>query len=210
MIVVENGSTDDTGFVIRRLMQSMDGLQMITLSRAGKGRAVKAGVLAARGDAIFLCDADLSTPAGEITRFLRALTEGYDVVVGSREGVGAIRYGEPGYRHIMGRVFNKIVQAMAVPDVEDTQCGFKGFSASAAKHLFGLQTLNGWAFDVEVLYLARKFGYRIAELPVEWRFNDDTKVRALRDTWAMLTDIVTIRINDLLGRYGARKRMEAV
>ena len=145
----------------------------------------------------------------EIPRFLRALGAGYDIVVGSREGIGAIRYGEPEYRHVMGRVFNKIVQILAVPDIDDTQCGFKAFTAGAAAELFPLQTIMGWAFDVEILYLARKFGYVVAELPIEWRFNDDTKVRALHDTRVMLADILSIRLRDLRGLY-ARTGAEGV
>lgn len=205
--MVENGSTDDTGTVVERLARNFDSLRLLTLPLAGKGRAVRAGVLAAQGGSVFLCDADLSTPAAEIPRFVQTLEEGYDIVVGSREGVGAIRYGEPEYRHIMGRVFNTIVQKLAVPDIQDTQCGFKAFSKEAARELFRLQTIPGWAFDVEILYLARKFGYRVAELPVEWRFNDDTKVRALRDTRTMLRDIISIRLKDIRGAYRSPGRL---
>jgi len=206
VIVVENGSSDDTTRVVERLMGRFEGLRLLNVKLAGKGRAVKAGVMEAKGDAVFLCDADLSTPAAEITRFLSTLHQGYDVVVGSREGAGAIRYGEPEYRHVMGRAFNRLVQAMAVPDVQDTQCGFKAFSGPAARQLFRRQTVMGWAFDVEILYLARKLGYRIAELPVEWRFNNDTKVRAVHDTFAMLREIATVRLNDAMGRYGGLPR----
>lgn len=201
VIVVENGSSDNTSSVVERLIPRYGSLRLFSIKAAGKGRAVRAGVLNAAGESIFLCDADLSTPATEIRRFLEALHSGYDIVVGSREGAGAIRYGEPEYRHVMGRVFNRTVQALAVPNIEDTQCGFKAFAAPCAHELFSRQTLSGWAFDVEILFLARKLGYRVAELPVEWRFNNDTKVRALPDTWAMLRDIFTIRGNDLLGRY---------
>lgn len=210
VIVVENGSTDDTVTVIQRMMVGNQNLRLITRHEAGKGGAVQAGVLEARGRAIFLCDADLSTPAAEIPRFLASLDNGYDIVLGSREGVGAIRYGEPEYRHIMGRVFNKIVQVLAVPDIEDTQCGFKAFTGASANALFPRQTIQGWAFDVEILYLARKSGLRIAELPVEWRFNNDTKVKALRDTRVMLTDIIKIRFNDLRGRYPLSKGVEVI
>ncbi len=208
VIVVENGSSDNTASVVERLASRYDSLRLMTVKEAGKGRAVKAGVLDARGDAVFLCDADLSTPATEIRRFLATLQSGYDIVVGSREGPGAIRYAEPEYRHVMGRVFNRTVQLLAVPDIQDTQCGFKAFSGSCARELFSRQTLVGWAFDVEILYLAGKFGYRVAEIPVEWRFNSDTKVRAVPDTWAMLRDIFTIRGNDLLGRYHVPRKRE--
>jgi dolichyl-phosphate beta-glucosyltransferase len=209
VIVVENGSSDNTSAVVERLTPRYESLRLLSIKEAGKGRAIRAGVLEAQGEAVFLCDADLSTPATEIRRFLTTLHSGYDIVVGSREGPGAIRYAEPEYRHVMGRVFNRTVQFLAVPDIQDTQCGFKAFSAPCARELFSRQTLTGWAFDVEILYLARKFGYRVAEIPVEWRFNSDTKVRALPDTWAMLRDIFKIRGNDLLGRYHVPRKREA-
>lgn len=201
VIVVENGSSDDTATVVRRLMNMYSGLRLLSLERAGKGGAVRAGVLEAAAAVIFMCDADLSTPAAEIPRFMARLDDGYDIVVGSREGVGAIRYGEPGYRHLMGRAFNGLVRKLAVPGIQDTQCGFKAFRSDVARQLFAMQTINGWAFDVEILFLARKLGYRVEELPVEWRFNDDTKVRAARDTGRMLRDILAIRMNEKLGRY---------
>ena len=204
VIVVENGSSDDTCTVVERLMGVYPQLRLESVDRAGKGGAVRAGVLAAEGSVIFLCDADLSTPAAEIPRFMNRLSDDCDIVVGSREGIGAIRYGEPSYRHLMGRAFNSLVRRLAVTSIQDTQCGFKAFKKDVAKRLFSLQTLSGWAFDVEILYLARKLGYRIAELPVEWRFNDDTKVKALRDTRTMLFDILRIRMNDWMGRYAKR------
>jgi dolichyl-phosphate beta-glucosyltransferase len=205
VIVIENGSTDNTSTVVNRLMGDVPQLTLINLEERGKGLAVRAGVLAARGRYIFLCDADISTPVSEIPRFLRRLEEGYDIVAGSREGVGAIRFGEPQYRHLMGRVFNYIVRMLAVPHIQDTQCGFKAFRRTAARELFAMQTVTGWAFDVEILYLARKYGFRVAELPVEWRFNADTKVSPLRDTRAMLRDIIAIRLRDLRGQYAVRR-----
>ncbi len=205
VLVVENGSSDDTGRVVERLAERFEGLRLIKLELAGKGRAVRAGVLQSSGSIVFLCDADLSTPAAEISRFIETLKSGYDVVVGSREGSGAIRYGEPEYRHVMGRLFNRVVQTLAVPDVHDTQCGFKAFTSHAASDLFRRQTITGWAFDVEILYLARKLGYRIAELPVEWRFNNDTKVRAFHDTISMVREIASVRVNDAMGRYEESK-----
>jgi dolichyl-phosphate beta-glucosyltransferase len=201
VIVVENGSVDDTAGVVMQLMDSLPDLRLIQLKQRGKGQAVRTGVLEACGEVIFLCDADLSMPLTEIPRFLQTLNDGYDIVVGSREGPGAIRYGEPQYRHIMGRVFNKLVQMLAVPNLEDTQCGFKAFAAAPAHELFRRQTLAGWAFDVEILYLARKLGYRVAELPIEWHFNHDTRVQPLQDTWSMVQEIVRVRLNDWRGVY---------
>lgn len=201
VLVVENGSTDDTAQIVERFAPSLPGLRLLQLSERGKGRAVQAGVLEARGEIILLCDADLSMPVTEIPRFLQTMESGCDVVVGSREGAGAIRYGEPRRRHIMGRVFNLIVQLLAVPSLDDTQCGFKAFSAAPARELFRRQTLTGWAFDVEILYLARKLEYRIRELPIEWHYNNDSRVRPFHDTVDMLGEIARVRVNDLAGVY---------
>lgn len=206
IIVVENGSTDDTDLVVEDLARTIPYLRLLQLEERGKGRAVRAGVLEARGEVVFLCDADLSMPATEIPRFLRTIRDGCDVVAGSREGAGAVRYGEPAHRHMMGRVFNKVVQLLAVPGLNDTQCGFKAFAAAPARELFMRQTLNGWAFDVEILYLARKMSYRIGELPIEWHFNDDSRVQPFKDTLDMVREIVRIRINDVTGAYTAASR----
>jgi dolichyl-phosphate beta-glucosyltransferase len=162
--------------------------------------ASRFGALRSRGDIVFLCDADLSMPPENLARFIEAM-KSVDIVVGSREAPGAKRYDEPGYRHVMGRVFNTLVRLLAVPGVEDTQCGFKAFSRQAADELFDRQMITGFGFDVEILYLARKYGYRIAELGIEWHFNDDTRVRAGADTLNMVGELLMIRYRDLIGRY---------
>lgn len=151
---------------------------------------------------VFLCDADLSMPPETLTDFLEAAKD-VDVVVGSREAPGARRIGEPWHRHLMGRVFNRLVQILAVSGIHDTQCGFKAFRRAAAENLFSRQTLTGWGFDVEILYLARKYGYRIKELPIQWYFDSDTRVRPGTDTLAMLRELVMIRLADMQGRYNS-------
>ena len=200
IIVVSNGSSDETDAVVREASEWLPNLELITLSQRGKGRAVREGALHSRGDVVFICDADLSMPPETLAKFLDAATEA-DVVVGSREASGARRYGEPPYRHFMGRVFNRIVQLLAVPGVRDTQCGFKAFRRPAAFELMNRQTINGWGFDVELLYLARKYGYRIKELGIEWYFDADTRVRPGSDTLSMLGEVLMIRLRDLRGGY---------
>jgi len=162
--------------------------------------AARAGALASRGDIIFLCDADLSMPPEYLQSFLNMPAD-VDVVVGSREAHGSRRFNEPWHRHVMGRVFNRFVQLLAVPGVEDTQCGFKAFRRHPGLELFQLQTLQGLGFDVELLYLARKFGYHIRELGIPWYFDADTRVRPGVDTVNMVRDVLRVRWQDFRGQY---------
>lgn len=200
IIVVSNGSTDGTEEVVREAAERIPNLDLVTLRQRGKGVASRFGALRSRGEIVFLCDADLSMPPENLARFIDTI-QSVDIVVGSREAPGARRYDEPGYRHVMGRVFNTLVRLLAVPGVEDTQCGFKAFRRQAADELFDRQMITGFGFDVELLYLARKYGYRMAELGIEWHFNDDTRVRAGADTLNMLGELLMIRYRDLIGRY---------
>ena len=200
IVVVSNGSSDDTAGVVQRTASQSSNIRLIVIPDRGKGIASRTGALQSAGDVIFLCDADLSMPPETLVDFLCRL-ETADVVVGSREAEGATRYSEPWHRHVMGRVFNRLVQTIAVRGIEDTQCGFKALRREAARDLFSQQRLNGFAFDVELLYLARKYGYRIEELGIHWHFDDDTRVRPGIDTLGMVKELVMIRISDFFGRY---------
>jgi dolichyl-phosphate beta-glucosyltransferase len=200
IIVVSNGSTDGTEAVVNEACAGIPSLELITLRQRGKGLASRFGALRSKGEIVFLCDADLSMPPETLARFIEAIQDA-DVVAGSREAPGARRYDEPGYRHVMGRVFNTLVRVLAVPGISDTQCGFKAFRRDAADELFDRQMITGFGFDVELLYLARKYGYRVAELGIEWYFNTDTRVRAGADTLNMVGELLMIRYRDLIGRY---------
>lgn len=200
IIVVSNGSTDGTEAVVNEACRRIPNLELITLRQRGKGLASRFGALRSKGEIVFLCDADLSMPPETLARFIEAIQDA-DVVAGSREAPGARRYDEPGYRHVMGRVFNTLVRVLAVPGISDTQCGFKAFRRDAADELFDRQMITGFGFDVELLYLARKYGYRVAELGIEWYFNTDTRVRAGADTLNMVGELLMIRYRDLIGRY---------
>jgi dolichyl-phosphate beta-glucosyltransferase len=169
---------------------------------AGKGRAVRRGMLAATGAYRIFCDADFSMPVEQINRFIPPTLQDADVVIASREGAGAVRYDEPEYRHLTGRVYNSLVRWVVLPGLQDSQCGFKCFSARVTEAVFPLQTIMGWTFDVEVLYVARKLGFSIIELGIPWYFNADSKVKVLRDSWRMFLDLLAIRRNDRQGRYG--------
>jgi glycosyltransferase involved in cell wall biosynthesis len=201
VLVVENGSTDGTARVTREFAAEHPFVRLIEGVERGKGVAVRTGMLEARGELRFLCDADLSMPIDQIARFIPAVAEGRTVAIGSREAAGARRHHEPGYRHFMGRVFNMMVKVLAVPGVEDTQCGFKMFPAEAAADVFQPARLKGWGFDPEVLYIARKRGYRLVEVGVDWYYNDDSRVRAIADSVGMVGELLQIRLNDWRGRY---------
>lgn len=200
VIVVSNGCTDRTEAVVQHAALTMPNLRLISLEQRGKGIAVKTGALASHGSVVFLCDADLSMPPEELSLFLD-LIDTFDVVVGSREAPGAHRYDEPWTRHFMGRVFNWVVQTLAVPGIDDTQCGFKAFTRKAALDVFGQQILTGFGFDVEVLYLSRKYGYSMNELAIDWYFDPDTRVRPGVDSIFMVGEVLKMLMRAALGRY---------
>jgi glycosyltransferase involved in cell wall biosynthesis len=172
----------------------------LELAHGGKGSAVRAGVTAASGDPIVFLDADLTIPVETIDAFLKALQDGADVVVASRYVPGSV-VDRPWWRVVMGSVFRTAVHAVVPIDVNDTQCGGKMYTAEAAKDLFGRATLNGFAFDAEVLFIARRRGYRVVETPVQIHQRAHTSVSFLRDTPVMLRDLVVIRWNAIRGRY---------
>ena len=168
ILVVDDGSQDDTASLVSRAAQDLEGIRLLRRDHFGKGWAVKAGMLEARGMYRFMCDADLAMPIEWLGAFLEKMDAGADIVIGSREIFGARRYDEPIYRHFRGRVFNWVVRAVAVRGFQDTQCGFKCFREDAADRLFIRQRARGMGFDVEILYLASKMGYSVVEMPVEW------------------------------------------
>jgi dolichyl-phosphate beta-glucosyltransferase len=200
ILVVSNGSTDRTGDAVRSVAAADPRVRLLEIGERGKGRAVKKGALASTGEVVFLCDADLSMPAEHLSKFMD-LIDRVDVVVGSREAVGARRVGEPWQRHFMGRIFNTIVRLVAVQGIEDTQCGFKALRRDAADELFDRQVMVGFGFDVELLYLAQKYGFSVRELGIEWYFDRDTRVRPGVDTLHMLGELLMIRLRDVLGHY---------
>ncbi len=206
VVVVDDGSSDDTRALVAEFAARHPGVRLLERPHRGKGGAMKAGMLAATGQFRFMCDADLSMPIEQVERFLPPQTEGADVVVGSREAAGARRLGEPWRRHLMGRFYNWLVRALAVRGLQDTQCGFKCFRGAVAADLFGRQTLDGFAFDVEVLFLARKAGMVVREVGIDWHYRQQSRVRPLRDSAAMTRDLLKIRWRSLTGRYGRAGR----
>jgi dolichyl-phosphate beta-glucosyltransferase len=212
VIVADDGSADGTAALVDRAASGRDNLRLLRLDHRGKGFAVRAGALAATGENVLLCDADLAVPIEEWPRLRGFLEQGYDVAIGSREGLGARREGEPWYRHVMGRVFNLIVRVVAVGGIQDTQCGFKALRRAVALDLFQRVRIYGedaprvhgaavTAYDVELLYLARRRGYKVAEVPVPWHYGTETKVNPLRDSWRNLMDVLRVRWFALRGLY---------
>ena len=208
VLVVENGSTDKTSLVVEKFiaeqLRAGEPFEVRLLhSEKGKGNAVKHGVLAARGDYLLITDTDLSVPIEDAPRFLPPLLElsRKGIAIASREVPGAVRHGEPGYRHIMGRVFNWLVRQLAVPGIHDTQCGFKCFGREAAQRVFPLQRVDGYGFDVELLYIAQRHGLPIVEVPINWYYRDDSRVRPVLDTLTMVGELMKIRRNGREGVY---------
>jgi dolichyl-phosphate beta-glucosyltransferase len=205
ILVVDDGSTDQTAEAAREA--GGEGLVLLRHEpNRGKGYAVRRGMLAARGRRRLMTDADLSTPIGELSRLEEELDEGADIAIGSRAIAGArIEVHQPAYREAMGRLFNRVVQTLLLPGLQDTQCGFKLFSASAAEDAFGACRLDGFSFDVEALYVARRRGLRIVEVPVTWR-NDAASRVSLGGGGAAFVDLLRIRLLAWRGAYGPLSR----
>ncbi|MFC1700092.1 dolichyl-phosphate beta-glucosyltransferase [Patescibacteria group bacterium] len=213
VIIVNDGSKDSTEEKVKAYSKDNPEVKLLSIPHKGKGVAVSAGIMAAEGKYIYMADADLSAPINELKKLsVWMIDQDYDIVIASREGVGAKRVGEPFYRHIMGRVFNIMIQILVLPGISDTQCGFKLFKNKVAKDVFGklkiyniegkeLQDAYLGAWDVEVLYLARKMGYTIKQVPVTWTYVKTTRLKPLKDSAKMALDVLKIRLNDLKGKY---------
>ena len=208
VIIVENGSSDRTLELAHEFASIHSNLIVIHEEQAGKGNAVRRGVLEAHGEYRFICDADLSMPIAELGKFLPPGLNDFDVAIASREAPGAVRYNEPPYRHWGGRAINLVIRFLILPGLNDTQCGFKCFRAETAETLFFMQSLMGWSFDIEILYLARRKHLRVKEIPIHWYYRSDSKVSAVRDAIRMIGDIFRIHYNACRGLYGPKPKPE--
>ena len=171
---------------------------------------LKLGIKHALGKYLFMCDADLSMPINEIANFLPPKLERFDVAIGSRNAPTSHRHNEPFLTHLRGRIFSNVVKLLVFSDFEDTQCGFKCFTAEVAKDLFENQISDDMSFDVEVIFLAKKRGYIIIEVPINWYFNRDSKVRMFRDSLSMFCNILTVKYNWWRGKYNQKNKCELV
>ena len=206
--VVDDGSTDGTAEVVTAAAAAEPRIVLQREPHRGKGGAVRAGMLASSAGLRFLCDADLSMPIDWLARFLERVPSSADIAIGSREGAGARRVGEPDGRHTMGRGFNGLVRALVLPKFQDTQCGFKLFSGPAATDIFSRVTIDGWAFDVEVLVVAERLGLRVSVVPIEWHYRAESRVSPVVDALRMARDVAAIRLRAWRGAYDvpARRR----
>ena len=208
LIVVDDGSSDGTAEAAAAVASST-GERISVLrneTNRGKGYSVRRGVLAAAGQKVFFTDADLSTPIEEVNRCLPHLDKA-DIMIGSRAlPESDITVRQPPLREFAGRVFNVFARLIAVKGFMDTQCGFKGFNRAAAQDIFARQRLPGYGFDVEVLYVANKLGYKIVEVPISWRDREASRLSAFHDGVKLLRDLAQVRVNDLKGLYEKRSR----
>ena len=207
VIIVNNNSSDDTLSIAEAAAAQHDYIHVVTEMTQGKGAAVRTGMLRANGDYLFICDADLSMPVEEVLKFIPPRINGdYAIAIASREAPASQRIGEPELRHIMGRVFNWIVRIIAVRGLDDTQCGFKCFRREVADEIFPMQTIDGWAFDVELLFIAQQRGYKIVEVPITWYYKAHSKINPLRDSIDMVIETLRIRINGWRGLYAEKEK----
>ena len=201
-VIVVDGSPDKTTDVARELTAEMDNVNIIDRQEnRGKGYSVKEGVLAARGRYILFADADNSTPLQQVNKLLK-FTDGYDVVIGSRYCKdGRLAHPQPIHRIIGSRVLNIIIQLLAARGIKDTQCGFKLFERNAAQQIFSKQTFDRFSFDIELLAIARKLGYRVKEAGITWYDDPHSTVNPIKDGLAMIRDAWQVRKNILAGKY---------
>jgi dolichyl-phosphate beta-glucosyltransferase len=207
IIVVDNASSDGTSSVVRDVMRGCRSVTLLRTERRGKGLAVRQGVAVARGDIIIFADADMSWSLHDLVRIPRLVSEDTAIAIGYRGASDLHQEWEPLYRRVMSQLFNLVVRSCIVGGIHDSQCGFKVFRSDAAHRIFACMTIDGFGFDVEVLFLARHFGYSIVEVPLTWHHKPGSRVHALRDALKMLGDVVTVRRNALLGRYPSVMRL---
>ncbi|MFC2028830.1 dolichyl-phosphate beta-glucosyltransferase [Chloroflexota bacterium] len=200
VLVVENGSQDQTFQVGMEISKEMPNLRILQLDKAGKGFAVRSGVMASSGQYRMIADADFSMPVEEINLFLPP-NQDTDICIASRELPESVRFDEPALRHFIGRVFNFMIRKLVLPGLQDTQCGFKCFKGETAEDIFKLQSLDGWAFDVEVLKIARLHGWQIKEIPINWYYFPGSKVNVIPDSIRMFRDLLIIRRKARRGDY---------
>jgi dolichyl-phosphate beta-glucosyltransferase len=203
VIVVNDGSRDNTADIVRQFAASNPVLRLVdNPGNRGKGFSVRNGILNARGRVVIFSDADLSSPIEELPKLLQPLREGADIAIGSRWLQSNLQtQRQPLHRQLFGRIFNLLLRTTLGLQFKDTQCGFKAFTAEAAQTIFPLQHIERWGFDPEILFLARKFGFKVREVPVAWGHSGGTRINPLVDGSRMFMEMLRIRWYDLTGKY---------
>jgi len=204
VIVVNDGSKDNTAEIARQYARENERLRLLeNPGNRGKGYSVRNGVLNARGAFILFTDADLSSPIEEASKLFCALENGADIAIGSRWLKSELQTQRQSVaRQVLGRVFNGLLRVLLRLDFKDTQCGFKAFRRNAAQELFPMQRIEGWGFDPEILFLAQRAGFKIAEVPVVWGHDERTRINPLADGTRMVMEMARIRWNAITGKYG--------
>jgi dolichyl-phosphate beta-glucosyltransferase len=205
ILVVNDGSTDQTAAVVRNHRERSGGIIRLLENpeNRGKGYSVRNGVLNSAGDIVLFTDADLSAPIEEAVKLIDALNRGADIAIDSRWARSELQTRRQSLaRQVLGRVFNSLLQVLLSLKFKDTQCGFKAFRRETARALFPLQRIEGWGFDTEILFLAKKSAFRVAEVPVVWGHDSRTRIKPLRDGWRMVAEMLRIRWYSLTGKYG--------
>jgi dolichyl-phosphate beta-glucosyltransferase len=204
VIVVNDGSTDETADLVRNFALTAPEVRLMeNPGNRGKGYSVRSGLLHAQGEIVMFTDADLSAPIDEAQSLFDAIAAGADMAIGSRWlATSRQTHRQPLYRQFFGRCFNMLTRAVMRLPYADTQCGFKAFTRNAAQTVFQLQTIERWGFDPEILFIARKRGLRVKEVPVSWAHDERTRISYLRDGLQMLKELAIVRWNALTGRYG--------
>jgi dolichyl-phosphate beta-glucosyltransferase len=207
VIVVDDGSSDDTAQIVTRYAVQHPDLRLIqNPGNRGKGYSVRNGMLHARGDILLFSDADLSSPIEEADKLFAAIAAGAHIAIGSRWLRTELQVKrQPLYRRVLGRIFNLGLRLVLGLSFKDTQCGFKAFTRNAARTVFPPQQIERWGFDPELLYLARNHHLAVAEVPVKWSHREGTRIHPIRDGLRMFGDVLKIRWNSLSGRYAAGK-----
>lgn len=203
LIVIDDGSIDNTLSIVKGFIRKNKNIRLLRNSKnKGKGYSVKKGIMSAKYPFILFSDSDLSTPILELDKMINEI-KSYDIVIASRNlKKSDIAVRQPLFRTLPGKAFSLLVNLITLLGIKDTQCGFKLFKKSIAREVFPKQTINRWGFDVEILYIAKKLGYKIKEVPVTWVNSEASKLNVLKDPFFMFIELLKIRLNNFLGKYG--------
>ena len=201
VFIGDDGSNDNTVNIVNEYTEKFPNFHLLQFDHRGKGAAIKDTLKTIKSEYCFICDADLSMPINQLDRFIENIEPDIQILYGSREHKSSRRFDEPNIRYFIGRVFNIITRLILQLNIKDTQCGFKLFNLNNCRQIFEKQTINGFAFDSELLYLAKKYNLNTKEIPIDWYYYGNSKVRLTIDSIKMFIDLIKVRLNNLFGHY---------